>query len=169
MTFIVQPEEATGSDRAGGKAIRLAVLQRANLSVPAWFVLSPGAFDASLSGAQRQTLQAATYDTDLSAMVAAVAPCEAVRLELARALAALCPAGERVAVRSSACDEDGTRQSFAGQFDSFLNVPNDEVADRRDVFRMERGRRSVHDLELLVLASALECSTSWLLGGNSTD
>jgi len=40
------------------------------------------------------------------------------------------------AVRSSAMDEDGTSHSFAGQLDSYLNVPPHQVADRvRDVWR----------------------------------
>jgi len=36
----------------------------------------------------------------------------------------------RVAVRSSANIEDGERSSFAGQFDSYLNVPADEIPAR---------------------------------------
>jgi hypothetical protein len=40
------------------------------------------------------------------------------------------------------------------------------IADRRDIFRIEDGRRSVHDIELVALAQALECSTSWLLLGD---
>lgn len=36
----------------------------------------------------------------------------------------------RVAVRSSANIEDGAHSSFAGQFDSYLDVPADEVPDR---------------------------------------
>ena len=44
--------------------------------------------------------------------------------ELSSALAATrAPAGELVAVRSSAGDEDGAEHSFAGQLESFLNVP----------------------------------------------
>ena len=39
------------------------------------------------------------------------------------------------------------------------------VADRRDIFRIEDGRRSVHDLEILALAEALECTPTWLLVG----
>lgn len=39
------------------------------------------------------------------------------------------------------------------------------VADRRDVFRIEDGRRSVHDLEVVALAEALECDPCWLLTG----
>ena len=31
------------------------------------------------------------------------------------------------------------------------------IADRRDVYRIEDGRRSVHDVEVLALAKALDC------------
>src|SRR5690606_22297805 len=40
------------------------------------------------------------------------------------------PGAETFAVRSSAADEDGAGYSFAGQFDSFLYVSPEEVADR---------------------------------------
>jgi len=39
-------------------------------------------------------------------------------------------AGERVAVRSSAVEEDGTEHSFAGQFETFLEVGRDDLAER---------------------------------------
>lgn len=39
------------------------------------------------------------------------------------------------------------------------------IADRRDIFRLEHGRRIVSDLELLALALALECDACWLLLG----
>ncbi len=38
--------------------------------------------------------------------------------------------GELFSVRSSSCVEDSSDNSFAGQFDTFLNVPRNEVADR---------------------------------------
>ncbi len=37
------------------------------------------------------------------------------------------------------------------------------VADRRDIYRIERARRTVTDLELLALALALSCDVMWLL------
>ena len=43
------------------------------------------------------------------------------------------------------------------------------VADRRDIFRIEDGRRSVHDLEVVALAQALECSACWLLLGEEAE
>jgi len=53
-----------------------------------------------------------------------------VQTALKNALAQLCPHGELVAVRSSALEEDGVSHSFAGQLESFLNVPLEEVGDR---------------------------------------
>ena len=41
------------------------------------------------------------------------------------------------------------------------------VADRRDIFRIEDGRRSVHDVEVAALAKALEVGSCWLLLGDA--
>lgn len=40
------------------------------------------------------------------------------------------------------------------------------VADRRDIYRIERSRRTVTDLELLALALALHSDAIWLLFGD---
>jgi len=40
------------------------------------------------------------------------------------------------------------------------------VADRRDIYRIERARRTVTDLEVLALSLALECEPHWLLMGS---
>jgi pyruvate,water dikinase len=50
--------------------------------------------------------------------------------DLRNALERLCPDGGPVAVRSSAIEEDGQRHAYAGQFESFLNVPHADVVDR---------------------------------------
>ncbi len=39
-------------------------------------------------------------------------------------------------------------------------------ADRRDIYRIEKSRRTVTDLELLALALALGCDALWLLFGD---
>ena len=41
-------------------------------------------------------------------------------------------------------------------------------ADRMEIYRIESGARIVSDLELLVLARALECTPLWLLLGEET-
>lgn len=41
------------------------------------------------------------------------------------------------------------------------------IPDRREIYRIEDGRRIVSDLEILTLAQVLECSPCWLLTGNN--
>ncbi|NUS97050.1 MAG: phosphoenolpyruvate synthase, partial [Gemmatimonadaceae bacterium] len=61
---------------------------------------------------------------------------------LREALLRLAPRGERVAVRSSAREEDGAAHSYAGQFESYLGVAHEDVAARvRDVWRSAESAR----------------------------
>ena len=100
----------------GGKAAALAALAAARLPIPAWFAVRPPG-----PGASAEELPA-----DLASALD-----DAVRRLLRDA-----PPGERLAVRSSALDEDGARHSFAGQFESYLFVaPEDVPARVRDVWR----------------------------------
>ncbi len=130
MRYIIHPKDPADAERLGGKAAALAAVQRAGMPVPAWFVLAPEAFYASVSEAERRALEATGSGDAVRALVERLTPGVEVGLQLAQALAVLCPNGERVAVRSSACDEDGDRHSFAGQLDSFLFVHPGEVATK---------------------------------------
>ena len=117
-TWILDPADALESPHAGGKARALARAARGGLSVPAWVVLSDAAFLQS-------------NPSTLAGM-----PEGEVRSAIDAAVRTLCPMSERLAVRSSACDEDGVQHSFAGQLASFLNVaPEDAAARVRDVWR----------------------------------
>lgn len=91
----------------------------------------------------------AGFDVPPFFVVAADAGLEAA--EIRAALARLAPEGGRFAVRSSAAEEDGAGHSFAGQFESYLNVDADDVvarvaevrasarAERVVAYRRERG------------------------------
>jgi rifampicin phosphotransferase len=89
--------------QVGGKAASLGELLAAGFAVPDGFVLPAGAVDL---------------------------PAE-VRSSLLREGARDLGAGP-FAVRSSGISEDGTEQSFAGMYDSVLDVPADEVAAAAD-------------------------------------
>jgi rifampicin phosphotransferase len=130
MRYVIHAAEADNCASLGGKARALAALRQADLAIPEWFALSPAAFTASLTPAQRDALQAAGDDDNLRTLLEQVAPCPEVCQELCEALAKLCPNGELLAVRSSASDEDGAQHSFAGQLDSFLFVSPETVADK---------------------------------------
>ena len=98
-------------DQLGGKARSLYELQHSatgEFPIPDWFVVTPEAFVAGQG----------------------VALTDAVKAALEEAIARLCPAGEFVAVRSSALEEDGATLSFAGQLESYLFVPPEQVGDR---------------------------------------
>src|SRR3972149_4812549 len=161
MRYIIHPKDHTDSERLGGKAAALAAVQRADLPPPPWFVLAPEAFYASMNNVERWALEAPASDDALRSLVEGFTLDDEVRLQLAQALAELCPNGERVAGRSSACDEDGGRPSFAGQLDSFLFVHHGDVATKveavwRSVFseRVLAYRRE-HGLDLIARPPAV--------------
>jgi rifampicin phosphotransferase len=118
VTYIIRPGESDDRSELGGKAWSLNALRDSGLPIPAWFVVSPRAFSSSRSPAERA---GAVDDLQIA---------EDVALEVSQALRILCSEGQRVAVRSSADEEDGAQHSTAGQLDSFLSVAADEVLER---------------------------------------
>lgn len=124
MRYIIRPGEPQTRDRIGGKAAALAALHHSGVRIPDWFVLTVDALDACCD--QQDSWGGAAPSRDPKAdLTLRGAPFR----EFSDALAALCPHGEPVAVRSSAVDEDGSHHSFAGQFESFLFVPPAEAPE----------------------------------------
>ena len=118
MTYIIRPGESDDRKELGGKAWSLNALRDSGLPIPEWFVVSPRAYSCSRPAAEHA---GAADDLQIA---------DDVALEVSQALSVLCPEGQRVAVRSSADEEDGARHSTAGQLDSFLSVAADEVLER---------------------------------------
>ena len=129
-SWILGATEAIDSPHAGGKARALARAEHAGLAVPQWFVLSAEAVVESLTPGQRIELENRTDSAALGRVLEAVALAPAIAAAVADAVRRLSPAGELVAVRSSASDEDGAEHSFAGQLDSFLNVSPADVPEK---------------------------------------
>ena len=112
----------------GGKAASLASLGASGIAIPPWFAIRALANDDS-SGAPPPELVA----------------------EVQGAVRDLASDGARLAVRSSAVEEDSAGHSFAGQYESYLFVPPDDIAarvrdvweaassDRVNAYRRERG------------------------------
>jgi rifampicin phosphotransferase len=73
-----------------------------------------------------------------------LAPAPEVVVQIQAAVHALAPSGEALAVRSSTLEEDAADHSFAGQFESFLNVSPADVAARVvDVWRSAYAARAL--------------------------
>lgn len=87
----------------GGKAASLARMRARGWSVPEWFVVPSSAFGANgrMSAALKEAILAAATDIG----------------------------GATFAVRSSAVDEDGAKDSFAGQFLTLLDVEPSKLID----------------------------------------
>ncbi|HSJ65600.1 MAG TPA: phosphoenolpyruvate synthase [Gemmatimonadaceae bacterium] len=134
--------------RVGGKGANLGELARAGLPVPGAFVLSVDAYAyfierAGLAGAIADILRGLDVaDSDalqqasrtLRELVEAAAMPDELEEEIARAYRELCDGSGTpcvVAVRSSATAEDTSQFSFAGMFESFLNVRGREELMRR--------------------------------------
>jgi pyruvate,water dikinase len=132
--LVVGPGADATADVVGGKAAALNALSRAEFPVPRWFAVRPEAFWASLPPA---AVGAFEHGEDWSAARAALATVAMPRPlvdEIETWLARL--GADRVAVRSSAIDEDGRGFSFAGQLESYLFVARDAVPARiADVWR----------------------------------
>lgn len=146
MTHIRSLSE-TGRDdveRAGGKAVNLGEMIAAGLPVPPGFVVLTSAYreyvrDCGLEAHIRETLTAISPDDHaalecgaarIRALFAANPLPGSLRDEIASAYSDLGDA-VAVAVRSSATAEDLPGMSFAGQYDSFLNVTGtDELLKR---------------------------------------
>jgi rifampicin phosphotransferase len=118
----------------GGKAASLAALQDSNLPIPRWFVVSPRAFWLSLGEEKRRALETCKNADEIQNLLNDLQASADVIQAIHEALISL--QTKRVAVRSSALDEDGASHSFAGQLESYLYVSPNNVADKVvDVWR----------------------------------
>lgn len=116
----------TDRNRVGGKAFHLARLVREGLPVPDGFVIPIETFagwlaDAGLLARAEAIAQRPGADGahDLQEQILALPLPDELERGFVEAAVAL---GGRVAVRSSAVDEDGRRRSFAGQHLTLLNI-----------------------------------------------
>jgi phosphohistidine swiveling domain-containing protein len=126
----------------GGKAKNLVRLERAGLPVPAWFCVTASVFqDVSAAALAEVSRDLASLDPTDQHMAESISrrvgdaihatglPAED-RAALSACYRALVADSSFVAVRSSAGDEDSAGASFAGQMDSYLFVPQQDLERR---------------------------------------
>ena len=113
MPYIRNQSHDIDLTHCGGKAAALGHLASAKLPIPDWIVIDPGAFYASVSKLRLIELERSVDATHIQRLLADLTPPAAFLQELNQALADLSPKGERVAVRSSAVDEDSDHLSTA--------------------------------------------------------
>ena len=141
-------------ERAGAKATTLGELARTGFPVPDGFVLTTSAFDHFLAA---NTLG---LDSSPEAVIAAALPTD-VADALLTAADALCDVP--LAVRSSGVAEDLSETSFAGQYETVLNVRGREAliaavlrvfasafSSRVTVYQATQGRHARGNMAVLV-------------------
>jgi phosphohistidine swiveling domain-containing protein len=116
--------DATDVAYAGGKGATLARLFQAGLPVPPGCVLSPEACAVFL--AVQHVSPTSSPDAICQTLRTAPLPA-ALEADLRTALAAVPAAPHGWAVRSSAVSEDHATTSYAGVYESFLEIPDEEL------------------------------------------
>lgn len=123
MKYVLHTSDKAGRELMGGKAYALAALRKQDFNIPEWFVISPLAFTETLKRAGLATLQ----PKEASKAIASLEIPREVQSEIYKALEKLKLRDYKLAVRSSGVIEDGNESSFAGQFESHLNVPSNHL------------------------------------------
>lgn len=126
--FILTAQDQCDIAQVGGKAGALAHLSLVDCHIPEWFVLTPDAFWKSLTAKQGKVFKQKNTD-EIHMMVGDMNLAAHVSKEVEEYLDRSFSDKDFFAVRSSAVDEDGSDFSFAGQLESYLFVPTDEVVE----------------------------------------
>ena len=115
----------------GGKAFHLKHLSALDVNVPKWIVLPCGYFDEFL-GSNREKFFSLLDDYSeenrlkLTQLIEGGSFSEELKGEILKEIKAAFAPEDKLAIRSSAADEDGDSHSFAGMLESYLNVPVDD-------------------------------------------
>jgi pyruvate,water dikinase len=124
MNIIQNLNSLASRQEIGGKAWTLAQLYQEKYLIPDGFIVTPLAFWQSITLEQKEQLTKGNFSS-----LAEINLAESVQELLNLTLAKLCPKNALIAVRSSAIEEDNSQYSFAGQFNSYLNILPSQVSE----------------------------------------
>jgi pyruvate,water dikinase len=126
-------------DLVGGKAYNLYLLKKIGMQIPPWLVVTKNVFEKAMIPykIRLEELLSSINFTDASRIPAICSQIhdlikkveidEMLNRSLIRKIKSLSSDEILFAVRSSAIGEDSKEKSYAGQMDSFLNVPADKI------------------------------------------
>ena len=162
LVLAFDDERCREVELSGGKGASLASMTLNGLPVPPGFVITAPAFAEAVDA---EKLLDCLKAQDLEGARAVVAQTEPPRNLIKAAYEGL-PQGVSVAVRSSACAEDGNDASYAGQQETYLFVETlDDVLDKvvecwlsffseRALFYREH-KGDLHDIQMAVVVQQM--------------
>lgn len=136
--FIDSHSHVSKLDSAGGKAFNLFLIEKANIKVPHWFAIPSSYFETHYRELEKSILKEIQLVSlkDLDSLKNCAKNIENLFLQRNLESSFVELIQKRVSneksysVRSSAKDEDGQMNSFAGQLDSYLNCRGiDEITE----------------------------------------
>jgi pyruvate,water dikinase len=172
MDYLLFPEQKLDYQLVGGKAGTLSALVQARLPIPEWFVLTPEAFNQSLTEQQQQSFMTLDNEEAFRELIESVEIPQAMQDEIFAAYDSITQDSPYVAVRSSAVDEDGSQHSFAGQLESYLYITREELLDhiklvwlsgfseRVLLYRSEAGLKSQLQAPAVIIQAMVEADSA---------
>ncbi len=150
MPYFLQPTATNNPTLIGGKATKLSLLADKNFNIPKWVVLPKSIYLETKQVGFKLELE--TFQNELLASFGTEAK------------------NKRFAIRSSAIGEDGTEHSFAGLFESHLNVSFDQIPDKiKSIYDSVNSNRVIkykerhninHEIEMAVIVQEMIDATS---------
>ena len=131
MLIYTQDDKKPVKNQIGGKAFSLAQMQKLNINIPKWFVLTSDCLLDFLYESRDEYFHLLNNYTEMNRrkiikIIEATNFSEAAKQQIRSEMARTFSPMELVSVRSSAVDEDGEKHSFAGMMESYLYIKQDD-------------------------------------------
>ena len=118
--------------KVGGKAYNLIHIEKSQVNVPSWFVLTTDCFEAFLGNRLPEYLHILeNYQDDdrdkILDLICGIDFSSDLVQQICKEIKSHFSPDDLLAIRSSAVDEDSKAHSFAGMMESYLEIPADDT------------------------------------------